>query len=424
LPVPEMQAFLGIRFMPGIFIPKTKKEGNMVPGVVFVTGATGYIGCHMANKLLKNGYRVVALAREKDGIPPKQRLVEAISQVDPSVKITEENLVTISGCMEENSDLWLRAIRDQVKSRIDAVWHHAAIFKVYKSCEDEVKTVNIGGVNRMLDFVTRVNGAEEMPRYFHISTAYSNGKSPGGTTLINEEIKDRNTQFRTIYDWSKHEGECLVQKYQQEYNLDASILRPSIVVSNTDSKVVIYAAYYHVLMAFYALRKRAEISLREDFDGNLDMRALACPHYPVNIIPVDFVVEAMYRISRKPQLQTKELKIFNIVNEKPPDMDLLIRIVSESLNIRGITLVPKEDFDRQPMSNLEKLFEKRITFQAPYAYEHILFTCDNFREAVSHKEMPTVQIDEDFLRNINKNFLEVHEANLEKNRGKKFPEKN
>jgi nucleoside-diphosphate-sugar epimerase len=188
-----------------------KGRGEMFKEVVVITGATGYIGCHMANKLLKNGCRVVALAREKDGIPPKQRLVEAISQVDPSVKISEENLVTIPGCMEENSDQWIRAIREKVKSRIDAVWHHAAIFKVYKSCEDEVRTVNIGGVNRMLDFVTRINGAGEMPRYFHISTAYSNGKSPGGTTLIKEEIKDRDTQFRTIYDWSKHEGECLVQ---------------------------------------------------------------------------------------------------------------------------------------------------------------------------------------------------------------------
>jgi hypothetical protein len=94
------------------------------------------------------------------------------------------------------------------------------------------------------------------------------------------------------------------------------------------------------------------------------------------------------------------------------------------LNIRGVTLVPQEEFDRQPMSSIEKLFEKRVTFQAPYSYEHITFNCDNFRKAVSHEEMPTVLIDGDFLRKINKNFLEVHEANLDKIRGKKFHGKN
>jgi nucleoside-diphosphate-sugar epimerase len=390
--------------------------------VVFFTGATGFIGCHMANKLLKNGFQVIALAREKHGIPPRQRLVEAISRVDPSVEITRQNLIDIPGCMEDDTDQWIRAIRKQVKSRIDAVWHHAAIFKIFKSCREEVKSINIEGVNRMLDFVTRVNGPGDIPRYFHVSTAYSNG-TEGESTLITEEIKDRDTQFRSIYDWSKHQGECLVQKYQRDYNMDTSILRPSIVVSNMDSKIVIHAAYYHVLATFYTLRKRAEASLGEDFDGNLDIRFFAYPHSPVNLVPVDFVVDAMYGISRKPHLQTKELKIFNIVNEKPPTMELIHRIGSESLNLRGIRFAKKEDFEQEPMSSVERIFDRRIVFQAPYTREIIHFSCDKFREVIGYEELPIPQVDADFLRNINKNFLEVHEANLENPRVKKFPEK-
>jgi nucleoside-diphosphate-sugar epimerase len=382
----------------------------MTQKTVFISGATGFIGSHLLARLLKDGCRVVAMSRGKKGLSARQRLLEAIHAVDASIEVNEENLIHIGGSMDGQASQWIEQVREKVANDLDEVWHLAAIFKIKKQTQEEVQAININGVRSILEFVVKINRLKP-PRYFHVSTAYSQGRS---SQLIPESIvPEENNEFRSLYDWSKNAGERLVQEYQKTCRLDATIFRPSIVVSSLGSKVVNDAAYYAVLETFYSVAKRAEVTMGENFDGNVEVRFWCEPEAKLNIVPIDFVVEAMCLIARRNHLETETLKIFNIVNEDPPDIGFIRDIMCESLKVTGIDTVHKSCFDKEPMTSLERLVERKIVFQAPYAREKTLFSVDNFRSMISKEELPAPNVDADFLRDINKTFIEAHEGKLQ-----------
>ena len=381
----------------------------MFKKTIFMSGATGFIGSHLAAKFLKIGYKVIALSRMKNNIPARQRLLQAINAVDPELYLTEENLIDIEGDMEDDLENWMFQIKEKNLDEIDEVWHLAAIFKIKKQTQNEVESVNINGVRKILQLVKTINN-KKTPRYFHISTAYSQGKSTD--TLCEDIEKDKNV-FRTLYDWSKYGGEKAVQDEQKRSNLDVTILRPSIVVSSYGSKLVYNAAYYTVLETFYSITKRAKVTLGDDFDGNIGIRYWCIPESKLNVIPVDFAVNAMHLISVNQKLRSQKLKIFNIINENAPSIRQITRIYCESLNITGIDLVSdKSIFDKEPMSPLERLFNRSIAFQAPYTRENVKFSVDHFRKVVPEEILPTPVVDDDFLRDINRHFIEAQEKKL------------
>lgn len=375
---------------------------------VIITGATGFIGCHLAARFLQEGYRVIAFSRNRDGLSARQRLLSAIARVDSSIEMTDKNLIDISTSMNDYEHNWLRQIREKVDAGIDEIWHLAAIFKINKQSRYEVEDINVQGVKRLLNLLTNVNGSK-FPRYFHVSTAYSQGKY---TKVVEEEIYQSKHEFRSIYEWSKNCGEHIVAEYQKKYLLDATILRPSIVVGAFGSKVVNNAAYYAVLETLYSVTKKAEASLGANFNGNIGVRLWCDPKSVLNIVPVDFVVEGMYRIAQHERLINTELKVFNIVNENPPTLKFLFDVGCQSLGITGVDLVEKKAFEDEPMTPLERFFERRIIFQAPYMRENILFSMAKFRNYVPCSVLSAPVVDRSFLKDINKNFIEVHESKL------------
>jgi nucleoside-diphosphate-sugar epimerase len=387
----------------------TTKENTSYTKTVFVSGATGFIGSHLVAGLLKDGCRVIAMSRGKGGRTPRQRLLQALFLVDSSIAINDENLIDISGCMDENADVWIRQIRGRVEEEIDEIWHLAAIFKINKQTQEEVKAINISGVISILELARKVN-ARKTPRYFHVSTAYSQGRS---SELITETIIDDEKEFRSLYDWSKNAGERQVKEYQKNYQLDATIFRPSIVVSSFGGKVVNNAAYYTVLETFYSIAKRAEVSMGEEYDGNIGIRFSCEPEAQLNIVPIDFVIDAMRLLANKKESINNDLKIFNIVNENPPSINLIRDIICESLKVTGIETVDANAFEKEQMTSLERLVERRIVFQAPYARENTLFSVENFRALVSKDDLSPPNVDAEFLLDINRNFIEMHEKKLQ-----------
>lgn len=375
---------------------------------VFITGATGFIGSHLAAKLIESGYKVFALVREKDMIHPRDRLLQAILKVNKSLQITHDNLIHILGDMTGETMGWITQIKDNYKGDIDEIWHLAAIFEIKKHKKEEVEDVNINGVKKIINFVNTIN-KDKKPRYFHVSTAYSSGRKHD---TITEHIHNKESNYRSLYDWSKNCGEHIVHEYQMKHNIDVTILRPSIVVSSKGSKVVSHTAYYLIVKTLYSICKRVEASMGENFNGNIGVRFWCESDASLNIVPVDFVIDVMIRLSEVKELINNNLKIYNIVNESPPTIKLVRDILSETLNITGIDLVPKESFDKDPMTPLEKLFERGIIFQAPYAREYTHFSVENLRKVISYDTIRNPNTDEDFLRDINKNFIEVLEQNL------------
>lgn len=369
---------------------------------VLITGATGYLGCHLAYGFLRQGHRVIALVRETDkDVSVSEKALRAISAVNDKVQIPVENLIAVPGDVEDRADVLADTIRAQVQDNIDEIWHCAVTFSIQKTKKPKVEAINIKGTQNMLDLALQIN-SEAPPRFFYVSTAYSSGRDQ---SVIREEVAPDIQNFRSLYEWSKYKAETIVECYQKKYNIDATIFRPSIVIGSPDTQVINYSGYYQICKEIYQLYKKFEAKVGPDFDRNINIRVLGNPEALLNLVPINYVIEAMNIISNKPGLKKNDLKIFNIINEAPPTLRLIHKIVCESLNISGLQLVEQDAFEQSSMNSLEKAFARKSVFQIPYMNEDISFSNDRFRDVVSVEELPNPTIDDDFLRAINRVFF-------------------
>lgn len=382
--------------------------------LIFLTGATGYLGCHLAYALLQQGHRVLALVRGEEAETAVSRLQTTITQVNPAAPPDFSRLTIVLGDVEETAVVLVNKVHHQTSQPIDEVWHCVATFKYQEHERDVIEAINIRGVGNVLGFVHHINPATP-PRYFHISTAYSSGRD---CLVVPEAIVSNGSirGFRSLYEWSKHEGEKRVALAQQQAQLDVTILRPAIIVGSETTQVFNHSAYYQVASAFYRVRKHLENKHGAAFDGLVNTRLVGNPGAPANFVPVDYVVNTMLLLAQQPALETPSLKIFNIVNENPPSVGLVHEVLCETLAIRGLTLVPPEQFEMGGATRLERALARNVAFQMPYMHEEIRFSTAALREVLSYSVLPVPQVDVRFLTAINEAFFSMLAQRMENGR--------
>jgi dihydroflavonol-4-reductase len=174
----------------------------------FVTGATGFIGAHLARALLRDGHQVRALARHGSdrrniaGTPIE--LVEG--DLDDRRRLTEQ----IAGC--------------------DAVFHVAAHYSLWVKDRDSIYRANLGGTENLLA-AARAAGVK---RFVHTSSVAAIGvPSPG--TLGTEETQTTLEELVSDYKKSKYLAEQAALQAARE-GLDVVIVNPSTPIGERDIK--------------------------------------------------------------------------------------------------------------------------------------------------------------------------------------------
>ncbi len=111
-------------------------------GTAVVTGAAGFVGSHLVDNLLKEGFSVIGLDNLKTG--QRTNLDEAL---------THDNF------RFEEVDICSKDLLKMLKEPIDIVFHLAAISSVKLSTENpiEVNRVNVDGTLNMLEVARRRN---------------------------------------------------------------------------------------------------------------------------------------------------------------------------------------------------------------------------------------------------------------------------
>jgi dihydroflavonol-4-reductase len=145
----------------------------------FVTGATGFIGGHLARKLRERGDDVVALVRSPD----------------KAGALRELGCELIEGDLSDEA-----AIRKGVEG-CDSVFHVGAVYKVGipKSEREAMWDANVRGTERVLDAAHEA-GAE---RIVYVSTCNVFGNTHG--ELVDESYRrDESEGFLSYYDQTKY----------------------------------------------------------------------------------------------------------------------------------------------------------------------------------------------------------------------------
>ncbi len=222
-----------------------KTHGNKK--TVFLTGATGSLGSYLLKTLLKNGHKVYALGRKKNGKKAEERIGDILKfWDDKTYSQFRGNLKIIEGDIIEKDFGINKKIRGLLKNEVEEVFHSAAITD-FNCPLDKIRKVNVDGTKRLLDLSLEISKNGKLDKINYISTAFISGKHKGS---FKEVDFDLNQEFNNNYEKSKFEAEAIVREYlNQDFRI--LIFRPSILVGEYYSgKTIDFKMFYEPLRLF------------------------------------------------------------------------------------------------------------------------------------------------------------------------------
>lgn len=243
---------------------------------LLMTGFPGFLGSALLGRLLarRPGAHATCLVQDRHLSAARDRLAE-IEADEPHVGGRVRLVVgdiTAPGLGLADADR--AALQD-----VTEVWHLAAVYDLAVG-EEVARLVNVEGTDRVIELCRSLPG---LRRLHHVSTCYVSGRYDG---VFREDDLEVGQEFRNHYEATKHEAEVLVRRAMAA-GLPATIYRPGIVVG--DSRTGQTQKYDGPYFLATFLRRQPPVAV---------VPAVADPdRVRVCVVPRDFVVEAMDRLS-------------------------------------------------------------------------------------------------------------------------------
>lgn len=259
----------------------------------FVTGATGFIGKRLVKKLLERKGAVVHFLIRKESAD-KVADLRSFWGVGPTRAIPVFGDLTAKKLGVAAEDV------KKLKGQIDHFYHLAAVYDLGADEETQV-AVNIDGTRNTVDLAKAIDAGH----FHHVSSIAAAGLYEG---VFREDMFEEAEGLDHPYFQTKHESEKIVR---QDCKVPWTVYRPAMVVgdSTTGEMDKIDGPYY-----FFKLIQR--------------LRQLLPPWMPtvgleggrVNIVPVDFVVNALNVISHQASIAKKCFHLVDPVGYRVGDV--------------------------------------------------------------------------------------------------------
>ncbi|MCP8310029.1 MAG: SDR family NAD(P)-dependent oxidoreductase [Candidatus Methylarchaceae archaeon HK01M] len=269
----------------------------MKSGRVLVTGGAGFIGSHLVDRLIKEGFEVTILDNLSSG---------RVGNIAHHFKSKKFKLV--------NGDIRNRSIVREYVSGVDAIIHLASLISVEKSIENPYETyeVNTTGTFNLLDEAVR----KGVKRFVYASS----------TAVYGEEnplpLKEDNPLRGLIspYAASKASAECYCRALCKSHGLETVILRYFNVYGPRQERNP-----YSGVIAKFVKNCMNNQPLMIYGDGNQTR----------DFIYVDDVVEATMLALEKDVID----EIFNVCTGRPTRIKDLAQIVKEISGRNELTII-------------------------------------------------------------------------------------
>jgi NAD(P)-dependent dehydrogenase (short-subunit alcohol dehydrogenase family) len=266
----------------------------------FVTGATGFIGRHLVERLLQRDGTVYVLVREGS----KGRLEELRSRW----RVGSDRVVGIVGDLSQPGLGVSDADLERLRGEIDHLFHLAAIYDMTADAESQ-RMANVEGTRHMVEFAETVEaGCVHMVSSIAAAGLY---KGVWREDMFEEaQDLDNHPYFRT-----KHDSEGIVRS---ECTRPWRVYRPGIVVGDSETGEMdkVDGPYY-----FFKLIRRLRGAVPEW------MPMPGIEGREINLVPVDFVARAMDHIAH---LDGLDGRAFHLTDPNPKTAGEVIDIFARA----------------------------------------------------------------------------------------------
>ncbi|AEI66464.1 epimerase [Corallococcus macrosporus DSM 14697] len=278
---------------------ETRKKATA--GTYFLTGYPGFIGKRLVEHIAREDPKahIYALVQPKNFKEAQQHAAR--------VKGARVELLT-----GDVVDMHLGLSGEEYQrlcERVTDIFHLAAVAQLGVAKETAWR-VNVDGTRNMLELA---RDCGNLARFNYFSTCYVSGDRVG---VIAEDELDRGQAFRNAYEETKFQAERLVQRAGA--TLPITVFRPSSVVGDSRTGEIdrFEGPYYLGILLV-----TSPLVVPLPLPGN----GVA----PLNVVPVDFVVEAVWRLSKDPRAQGNT---FHLVDPNPMSARRVYELIAEKSN--------------------------------------------------------------------------------------------
>ena len=250
----------------------------------FVTGATGFIGRKLVERLLEREGTVYALVR-----PESLEKLERIAAELPG----GERIVPVEGDLAQPLLGLPQSDIDKLSDQVTDLFHLAAVYDMTAD-EERNRIANVEGTRHTVDLANRLNA-----RLHHISSVAVAGNHKGN---FREDMFDEGQPLTHPYHQTKFEAERIVRT---DTVGPWRVYRPAVVVGDSRNGEMdkIDGPYY-----FFKAIQKARATLPQWFP-------LVGPEMgDTNVVPVDWVAAAIDHIAHADGLDGRA---FHLANPKP-----------------------------------------------------------------------------------------------------------
>jgi thioester reductase-like protein len=270
----------------------------------FITGFPGFIADRLLERLARKDCRFILLVqpswldRARHGVDRTARLTNR----------TAEDFQLVEGDISQPKLGLAPAAVDLTQQQTTRVFHLAALYDLAVAREPAMR-VNVGGTRNVVEFA---RGLPRLRHFHHVSTCYVAGKREG--PILETELR-HDAGYRNFYEESKYLSELEVESVKNV--LPVTIHRPAVVCGDSQTgETVKYDGVYYLILYLLRYPSLSAINI-----GN--------HRVSLNLVPVDFVVDAMAALAFEDKAIGKTVQL---ADPAPLTTNQLFNAIARSLN--------------------------------------------------------------------------------------------